>query len=137
MKLRHFPLLTDQNIHSEVSAFLRGEGYRVLDILQASLVSASDTAILAHATAEGRVVITHDADFGMLAIQQGLPFVGIVYLRPGHVGAKPTIESMQQILHADPELKPPFILVAKRIGNRVNIRVRSLAPPTDSDDTIP
>lgn len=135
MKFREFALLTDQNIHSGVVAFLRSEGFQVLDVAQAGLTGASDVAILARAAAEGRIVLTHDADFGTLAIPQGLPFVGIVYLRPGHVGPEPTVESLKELLAADPDFLPPFIVVVKRTGARVNIRIRTLTPPTDAEGT--
>ncbi len=69
MKLREFPLLTDQNIHADVVAFLRDEGFDVVDVQQAGLFNAEDAAILSWAVMQGRVIVTHDADFGMLAIQ--------------------------------------------------------------------
>lgn len=128
MKLGDFPLLTDQNIHADVIAHLRGVGFDVVDIGQAGLLGATDAAILAHATAEGRVVLTHDADFGALVIPQGLAFVGVVYLRPGHVGPLPTIDSFQQLRAADPDLQPPFIVVVKRTTTAVTIRIRQVSP---------
>jgi len=134
VKLREFSLLTDQNIHTVVVAFLRGEGFRVVDIGQAGLSGATDAAILARAHVEGRVVFTHDADFGTLAIAQGSPVVGIVYLRPGHVGPQSTIETLKHLLAADPDLSLPFLLVAKRTADRVNIRIRPLSPPTDAEE---
>jgi predicted nuclease of predicted toxin-antitoxin system len=78
--------------------------------------------------ANGRVVVTHDADFGKLAILQNEPLVGIVYLRPGHIDPKFTVATIQVVLTVDPELVPPFIAVAKRTANRVTIRVRALGP---------
>ena len=72
--------------------------------------------------------VTHDADFGTLAIHQQGPLVGIVYLRPGHIDPQFTVATIQAILGVDPDLDPPFVLVAKRSGRRVTIRVRGLAP---------
>ena len=128
MKIRDFPLLADQNLHTDVVAYLRAEGFDVVDVGQAGLIGDTDAAILAHATAQGRIVLTHDADFGSLTIPQGLPFVGVVYLRPGHVGPQPTIDSIQQLLSADPDLQPPFIVVVKRTSTSVTIRVRQVSP---------
>jgi predicted nuclease of predicted toxin-antitoxin system len=128
VKLREFALLTDQNIHSDVVAFLVGEGFDVVDVGQAGLIGVDDATILAHANFEGRVVLTHDADFGTLAIPQGTPFVGIVYLRPGHVGPQPTIESFKRLLAADPDLNPPFLVVVKRTTTAVTIRIRQAKP---------
>lgn len=53
-------------------------------------------------------------------------FVGIVYLRPGHIDPQFTIESLRLIAVRDLELAPPFIVVAKRTANSVTIRVRNL-----------
>ena len=128
MKLREFPLLTDQNIHGDVVTFLRYEGFDVADVAQMGLIGATDDVILTHALAEGRVVVTHDGDFGTLTIPQGSSFVGIVYLRPGHTGAQPTIDSLRQLLAVDVDVQPPFIVVVKRTGNTVSIRVRQVTP---------
>ena len=136
MKLRNFPLFADQNIHADVIAFLRAEGFAVVDVVEAHLSGGSDALILARAVADGRVVLTHDADFGTLAIARGSPVVGIVYLRPGHVGPESTIDTLTRLLAADPELTAPFLLVAKRVGDRVNIRVRPLARPADAGDAL-
>ena len=72
--------------------------------------------------------VTHDADFGTLAIHQGEPLAGLIYLRPAHIDPKFTIEFLQAVLSADPDVVPPFILVAKRSGNKITIRIRHLGP---------
>lgn len=56
------------------------------------------------------------------------PVVGIVYLRPGHIDPQFTSATLQVIQSADPDLTPPFLLVAKRTGNQVMIRVRTISP---------
>jgi hypothetical protein len=52
--------------------------------------------------------------------------VGIVYLRPAHIDPQFTIQSIETVLKADREVVAPFVLVAKRKGNRVTIRVRAI-----------
>lgn len=126
MKLAAFRFFADQNIHADVVRFLRGEGCDVVDALQAGLAGAGDAAILAWAVSQGRVVISHDADFGMLAILAGATCPGIVYLRPGHISPLVTIASVRQLLALDIDLIPPFLVVAKRTGDQVTIRVRAL-----------
>ena len=74
--------------------------------------------------AEGRIALTHDRDFGTLAIRAGEPFVGIVYLRPGHLSPKPVLGMLEAIDRSKVELIPPFIVVARRRGDTVRIRVR-------------
>jgi hypothetical protein len=37
------------------------------------------------------------------------------------------METIQTLLKADPDVTPPFVMVAKRSGDRVTIRLRALA----------
>jgi predicted nuclease of predicted toxin-antitoxin system len=80
------------------------------------------------ATSQGQLVVTQDADFGALAILQKEPLFGVLCLRPGHIDAQFTNVTIQSVVGIDPELDPPFILVAQRPGNHVSIRVRALTP---------
>lgn len=128
MKLREFPLLADQNIHVDVMGFLRDEGFDVVDVQQAGLVGADDSTILSWAVSQGRVVVSHDADFGMLAIQAGAAYVGIVHLRPGHISPLATINSVRQFLTFETDLIPPFIVTVKRTGHSVTVRIRHATP---------
>lgn len=128
MKLRAFPFLTDQNIHDDVVRFLRGEGFDVIDVQQAGLVGAEDAVILARAVAQGRVVVSHDADFGMLAIRTGAAYVGIVHLRPGHISSQVTIDSVRQLLALDIDVTSPFIVTVKRSGGSITVRIRHGTP---------
>ena len=75
---------------------------------------------------EDRVVITHDRDFGTLAVLAGEPVIGIVYLRPGHIDPGFTSATIQAVLDEDLDLTRPFILVARRANSHVTILVRSL-----------
>jgi predicted nuclease of predicted toxin-antitoxin system len=70
------------------------------------------------------VVLTHDNDFGWLILVQEQPYIGVVYLRPGHILAKSTIETLQTIQARAIEVNPPFILVAERSENTIRMRVR-------------
>lgn len=126
MKLRDFKLLTDENIDPDVGAHLRQLGFDVIDVAESGLQGSVDVDLMRLATSQGRLVVTHDSDFGTLAIQQGEPLVGLIYLRPAHIDVKFTIESFQAVLSSDPDVVPPFILVAKRSGNNITIRIRHL-----------
>lgn len=128
MKLRDFPLLTDENIIPEVIAYLRLVGFDVIDVTENGWEGQLDTNLIAIAHSEGRVVATHDADFGSLAVQQNQPLIGIFYIRPGHFDGMITIDTINHVLLQDPDLEPPFLLVAKRGADRINIRVRTLLP---------
>ncbi len=128
MKLRQFSLLTDENIDTEVTQWLTAEGFDVLTIKAAGLEGTTDLALVRYATAERRLIVTHDADFGRLAILQREPLLGIVDLRPGHIDARFTIETLSTLLSTDPEVTPPFVIVARRSGIDVSIRVRLILP---------
>ena len=125
MKALDFPLLADENVNPEVIEFLREAGLDVESIAEQGKFGISDTEVLVQATEAGRVVLTHDSDFGGLALM-GAKFVGIIYIRPGHIRADFTMKTLEAIRDNAPEVTPPFILVAERTGDTVKIRVRQL-----------
>jgi predicted nuclease of predicted toxin-antitoxin system len=126
LRLSAFGLLTDENIHPVVVAELRAMGFDVYDVCENGLFGRDDIALLQLAQSQGRVVVTHDSDFGTLTVARLEPFVGIIYLRPGHIDPQFTKESLRLVVAQDLELVPPFIVVAKRTANSVTIRVRNL-----------
>ena len=71
------------------------------------------------------MVLTHDSDFGGLALM-GAQFIGIIYVRPGHIRTEFTTKTIEAVRDNAPEVTPPFILVAERTGDTVKIRVRQL-----------
>jgi predicted nuclease of predicted toxin-antitoxin system len=125
MKALDFPLLADENILPEVINFLRKLGLDVDSVAEQGKFGIPDTNVLQQATETGRVVLTHDSDFGGLALL-GAKFIGIVYIRPGHIHAGFTVKTLQAIRDNAPEVTPPFILVAERTGDTVKIRVRQM-----------
>lgn len=125
MKALDYPLLADENIHPDVIAFLRRAGLDVESVADEGLFGLPDAHVLLQATESGRVVLTHDSDFGGMAVF-GAKFVGIVYLRPGHIHSEFTVKTLEAIRDNAPEIRPPFILVAERTGDIVKIRVRQL-----------
>lgn len=128
MRLREFNLLTDENIHPGVLQFLRSQGFDVLDVKESRLVGADDEALIQKSIRENRLIVTHDSDFGKLAVVKSEPVVGIIYLRPGHIMPEFTITTIRELLKSDFDLTPPFILVAERSASRIQIRIRPLGP---------
>lgn len=125
MKVFDFPLLADENVHPDVIVFLREAGLDVQSISEQGKLGLPDTQVLQQATETGRVVLTHDSDFGGLALM-GTQFIGIIYVRPGHIRANFTIKTLEAIRENAPDVQPPFILVAERTGDTVKIRVRQM-----------
>jgi predicted nuclease of predicted toxin-antitoxin system len=118
-------LLADENIHPAVVNYLRQQSCDVYDVHELSLAGAADDAVLRHAVNDQRVVLTHDRDFGRLAILARQPISGIAFLRPGHIDPGFTIATLQAINVLDLDLSGAFILVAVRRGNHLRVRLRS------------
>ena len=123
-----FPLLTDENIAPDVVAGLRARGCDVRTAWDEHLIGHPDVHVLEHGTSQDRVVVTHDLAFGRSAIRTGAPFVGIIYLRPGHISAAFVLAVIDALRVSTVEVQPPFIAVAERQQSTVRVRVRT-APP--------
>ena len=128
MKIRDFPLLTDENLAPRVVAFLRSEGFDVLDVNENGWQSEDDGPVLARALSDGRVVVSQDGDFGTLTIRDGIPFVGIVRLRPGHITPAETISLLRELLADDPDIELQFLIVVQLTASGIRVRTRQVAP---------
>jgi predicted nuclease of predicted toxin-antitoxin system len=117
-------MLTDENIHPSVIQYLRQQGCDVEDVSSLGLRGQPDDVILREAQKDNRIVLTHDRDFGRLAILGRHPLEGIVFLRPGHIDPQFTIATLQAIDTQELDYSPSFILVARRRGAHVQMRFR-------------
>ncbi|MEM6842770.1 MAG: DUF5615 family PIN-like protein [Bacteroidota bacterium] len=126
MTLADFNILTDENISDAVVLFLRSNSFDVLDVKEKQWMGYSDHLLLKEAYKEQRVILTHDSDFGKLVFTQSLPFIGIVYLRPGHFSANVTVQSIRTILQKQIALNPPFMLIAENNTSAIKIRYREV-----------
>lgn len=125
MKPLDFPLLADENIHPDVLRALSDQGRDIRSVLTEGLGGREDSEILRHAGEQGRVVLTHDSDFGTLSIRSEQPYFGIIYLRPGHIRAEFVLEVLNGVQALPIEVSPPFLVTAERRGATVRVRVRS------------
>jgi len=129
LKLRDFALFTDENVAPEVVQFLRDGGFDVSDVAENGWQGDSDDIQMRRAFAEGRVILTHDADIGQLAWNRSEPVVGMIHLRPGDLAPAEQIRVLQGFLMLDPDLTAPFLAIAKRAeGGRGIYRIRGLSP---------
>jgi len=71
----------DENCDARIAAGLRLHGIDLTSTVEAGLLRASDEEQLRFAISEGRVIVTHDADF-LRMDAAGAIHAGIVYLRP-------------------------------------------------------
>ena len=62
------PFLADMNIAVPVVRFLRSQGVDIRSAREEGWGALTDSQILAQAHAMGRFVLTHDSDFGTLAV---------------------------------------------------------------------
>ena len=122
---RDLKFLTDENIDEELIAFLRSEGFDVTTVFEINLQSKSDVLILQEATKRNRIVISHDTDFGQIVFTQKIPFIGIIYLKPGHLVSEYTIQSLKTIFATQSELIPPFMVIAEHKGLHIKLRIRN------------
>lgn len=120
MRLREHPWLIDENIHPEVVSYLRSVGLDVLDVKEQGWRGRPDEELLDTAHRLGRVILTHDGDFGTLALLGGKPVVGIVRVRPGHIRPHVTIEALKGLLALDLEPSSPFLIVVQSGHVRVH-----------------
>jgi predicted nuclease of predicted toxin-antitoxin system len=120
-----YPLLADENIHPNVVAALREQGKDVVTAIELGVGGKPDVTVLAKAVEGGRVVITHDSDFGLLAVGEGKPCIGLIYLRPGHIQPAYTLQSVEAIETTVGSVHPGFILVAEHRTGEVRIRLRN------------
>jgi predicted nuclease of predicted toxin-antitoxin system len=64
--------LLDMGLAQRTAEYLRGHGYDAVHLREQGLQRLSDQSIVAKALAEGRVILTHDLDFGrIVALSRG------------------------------------------------------------------
>jgi len=130
-----FPLLSDENIHRDVVAGLRSRGRDVVTVVEGGMAGQPDIDILRAARNDGRTILTHDSDFGDLAIRQGEPWSGIIHLRPGHISSDAVLSTLDALGDVELRVGFPFLLVAARRGFDVKIRLRLGSVDQDDDGT--
>ncbi|MXZ11134.1 MAG: hypothetical protein F4Y79_17020 [Gemmatimonadetes bacterium] len=114
------PLVADMNIGIPVIQFLRESGIDIVSSMEQQWGHLSDEQILARAYAMDRFVLTHDSDFGTLAVFSGYPLTGIIYLRPGGRLPSEVIADLGDLLTASVDWTPPMIVVYR--SGRLRIR---------------
>lgn len=73
-------LLLDQDVYAVTARHLRAAGHDVVTVGERRLTTAADTLLLEVASAETRLLVTRDRDFGELVFVRTLRG-GVIYLR--------------------------------------------------------
>lgn len=91
-------LLLDMGLAQSTAIFLRSAGYDAVHLREEGLQRLPDEQIMAKALREGRVILTHDLDFGRLvALSRGrLP--SVVTFRLGDMRPRQVNQYLQDIL---------------------------------------
>ena len=126
MRLRDCHFLADQNLHVRVVDWLRVQGFDVLSTREAGLRRAADTQLIDIARAQQRVILTHDLDFGELAVRTRLPVHGVVLIRSVSGDPHDTIVQLATLLATVESVEPPFIVTVRGTSTHVVIRIRQL-----------
>jgi predicted nuclease of predicted toxin-antitoxin system len=94
--------LTDENVARLVLRTLREEGHDVLDVVESRLRSAEDDEIIRVGIDEGRIIITHDKDFGGLLTYPKKEHGGVILLRLRYPAPVSVLNAVHRVLVAFP-----------------------------------
>lgn len=108
------------NIADPVVDFLYASGIDIISARDQGWGNLTDSEILSRAHATARFVLTHDSDFGTLAVHRGEPFTGILYLRPGGRPPAEVIADLKVLMQVEVDWTPPLIAVYR--AGRLRLR---------------
>lgn len=115
--------MIDQCAGLRLANWLRGQGHDVADASEMR-PDPGDQALLKHAAAEGRVLVTIDTDFGELIYVEGITHAGLVRLPD--VPAEQRIAIMSNLLERHREALEAQAVITIR-GGRLRISQYPLA----------
>ena len=101
MTLREICILADENISPKLVQFLRSEKLDVFDVKEQNWNGKPDQELLKISYRQKRWRLTHDSDFGTLAIHHGAPFHGIIFLRLKNAKPDNVIRVCRSLLQQD------------------------------------
>ena len=104
--------LADENIATSVVSDLRKAGFDTKDIKEENLRGASDKIILNIASAEDRIIITHDKDFANILSYDKIKHKGIILIRLKNQSPKRVSKILLGVLQSD---------LATKISNKLTI----------------
>ncbi len=91
-------LLLDQGLPRSAASVLRERGADTLHVGERGMSAASDTAILAFAQADQRIVVTLDADFHALLALSDAALPSVIRLRVEGLKGIETADLIQRVL---------------------------------------
>lgn len=125
MLLNEFSYLCDENINPAIVKYLREKYLDVKDVREEKLIGSSDIELMKLSFKKNRVIITQYRDFGKLVYTQDFDFIGVIYLRPGHVLPEFHFETINFLIKSNLVFEIPFILVAENTDGSIKIILRN------------
>lgn len=119
MIFQKIKILSDENISPKVVTFLRENGLDILDVKEQGWLGKEDHELLNNAYRSKRFVLTHDSDFGTLAIHEGKNFHGIIYIRLKNCHPHNVIKMCHQLLDLKTDLTPGTLIVVEELRLRI------------------
>jgi len=117
-------ILTDENISPRAVSFLREKGLDVIDVKEKGWHGADDKFLMTFAWKEERFILTHDSDFRTMAINEGVPCYGIIYLRAKDLRVEKVKEVLDEFLKIEKEMTRGTIIILKEKLVRIRPIVR-------------
>ena len=114
-------LLANENVPRLTVEALRAGGHDLIWV-RTDMAGSSDDEVLARAMAEGRILLTHDKDFGDLAFHTGLPATcGIILVRLAGLDPDAVVERTVEAINSRSDWPGHLSVVDER-----RIRMRPL-----------
>lgn len=119
--------LIDESLSARVAELLAAEGHDAVHISDRGLLGAPDTDVMSTATAEGRVVVSVDTDFGELLALGRHPGPSVILIRRSPHRSE---AQLQLLLAALPEAEASLLAgaVVTLTPDRVRIRLLPISP---------
>ena len=125
--------LADMGLARSTVAFLRAQGHDAVHLRDQGLQRLEDEEIIEKARAEGRVILTHDLDFGRIIAVSRASVPSVVTFRLNDMQTAQVNRYLAEVLaHFAEQLKAGALVSVNERG----IRVRSL-PIKGRDDERP
>lgn len=114
--------LADMGISPRTVAFLEGLGHDAVHLHAQDLGRMEDSAILGKAREEGRILLTHDLDFGELIAASGAKLPSIVIFRLRNMRPERVNGYLESIVKQHEELLEQGAIISVTEG-QVRVRV--------------
>ncbi len=115
--------LIDMPASPNLIPWLEASGHDAQHALSLGLGTAPDTAIMARAKIEGRIVITADLDFGNLLAMSGETSPGVILFRGGNYSDAEMQDLVRRTLEA---VKPDVLQHAIVVVDKRRVRITHL-----------